>query len=297
MSDNSNDNKPCCASCNTVISEADPLPCGLCEKYFHITLPCAGFTRTSKNIITGGKAIFVCPSCRTALAGKTIRAYLLGTADNTQPKQDSIQQNDAHQSAQYHPPQNDIKQLTMQVQQLTAIVASLSAKVDRLVSGNTTNRSLIQPEEQRPPAPERGRDHRVKPKIVGGPTRTGTNPIDLTGLSTASIVAQAPPPKFWLYLAGFNPRITNDDVGIIVSRCLNLPDSPKDIARLVAREKDVNTLSFVSFKIGLDPSLKQRALDDVWPEGVFFREFINVPKNGPPQTDQNSSGPSSSSTA
>lgn len=87
------------------------------------------------------------------------------------------------------------------------------------------------------------------------------------------------PAKFWLYLSGFQPLISPDDVQKIGGRCLDL-SSPCDVIRLVPRGKDVSNMSFVSFKIGLDPSLEQRALlSSTWPDGLVFREFVDQPKN------------------
>ena len=113
------------------------------------------------------------------------------------------------------------------------------------------------------------------------PAESGTNTIDLSGLSVPSIAATAPAPpekKFWLYLSRLNPLITDDDVRNIVSRCLRTTDA-FDVVRLVPKGKEVSGLTFVSFKIGLDPNLAGLALDPAsWPVGLRFREFIDLPK-------------------
>ena len=117
-----------------------------------------------------------------------------------------------------------------------------------------------------------------KKSTVSAPSDRGTNSIDLSDLSVPSV---APPvaDKFWLYLSGLNPLVTDGDVQKIVSRCLGLP-GPVDLVRLVPKGKDVNGMSFVSFKIGLDPNTKAKALDpSSWPVGLLFREFINHQKN------------------
>ena len=79
--------------------------------------------------------------------------------------------------------------------------------------------------------------------------------------------------------SGLNPLASNNDIQKIVSRCLDVPDSV-EVIRLVPKDKDVTTLSFVSFKVSLDPELKDRALNAAsWPAGLLFREFIDQPKN------------------
>ena len=75
----------------------------------------------------------------------------------------------------------------------------------------------------------------------------GTNSVDLSGLSVPFIVPEAPPPKFWLYLSGFQPLITDDDVCQIVARCLD-NEKPSDVVRLVPKGKDIGTMTFVSYK-------------------------------------------------
>lgn len=53
-----------------------------------------------------------------------------------------------------------------------------------------------------------------------------------------------------------------------------------EVVRLVAKNRDVNTLSFISFKIGLSANFKDRALSSsTWPRGVYFREFQNLRSN------------------
>ncbi|XP_055591008.1 uncharacterized protein LOC129743082 [Uranotaenia lowii] len=110
-------------------------------------------------------------------------------------------------------------------------------------------------------------------------TMTGTKSVDLSDLSVPFIVPPPPTPKFWLYLAGLQPQITDEDVSKIVSRCLDLT-LPVDVKRLLPKGVDGSTRNFVSFKIGLDPAYKDVALSPLtWPTGILFREFIDQPKN------------------
>lgn len=115
--------------------------------------------------------------------------------------------------------------------------------------------------------------------VVDVPIAKGSKSIDLSDLSVPSIIPAEPPIKFWLYLSRLNPLITENDVQKIVSRCLNIVDSV-DVVRLVPKGKDVSNMTFVSFKIGLDISLKDLALDPAsWPSELHFREFVDLAKN------------------
>ena len=115
-----------------------------------------------------------------------------------------------------------------------------------------------------------------KPNAIALPS-CGTSDIDLSDLSVPSIVNNAN--KFWLYLSKLNPLVTDGDVQKIVSRCLNAPESV-EVIRLVPKGKNIDSLTFVSYKIGLDPDIKTKALDSSsWPTGLLFREFVDQPKN------------------
>lgn len=104
----------------------------------------------------------------------------------------------------------------------------------------------------------------------------GTNKVDLSDL-TVPIGSNID--KFWLYLSGLNPLITDADVQKIVSRCLDEPELV-DVVRLVPKGKDISGMTFVSYKVGLDRTFKAKALDpSTWPVGLLFREFVNQPKN------------------
>ena len=113
------------------------------------------------------------------------------------------------------------------------------------------------------------------------PAARGTKTIDLSEIQlSVPFITKAPlPEQFWLYMTGLNPLITDTDVQKIVSRCLNISDGA-EVARLVPKGKDVSTLTFVSYKIGLDPALKELALEpSSWPVGIRLREFIDYSKN------------------
>lgn len=76
-------------------------------------------------------------------------------------------------------------------------------------------------------------------------------------------------------LASLTSAITElrTEMSAMVKANLNI-DADPPIVKLVPKGRTIESLSFVSFKIGLDPSLQQIALDpETWPEGLLFREF------------------------
>lgn len=166
--------------------------------------------------------------------------------------------------------------LPAQVQQLHDVVAELSKKVDTFSAKPQRIQSLSASPAWPRLSAKRRREDRPDVNVL---TAKGTKAIDLTDLSVPFISSTTASEKFWLYLSRLNPLITDNDVQNIVSRCLGTTDQT-DVIRLVPKGKDVTNMTFVSFKIGLDPGMRDLALDpDSWPTGLQFREFVDLAKN------------------
>lgn len=107
-------------------------------------------------------------------------------------------------------------------------------------------------------------------KLPSQPVMPGTS--ESVSPSIGNIVATAPIPKFWLYLSRISRDVTSEQVRALVSHRLGTDDV--EVVRLVAKNRDVSTLSFVSFKVGLNSSVKDKAMSNsTWPRGILFREF------------------------
>ena len=172
--------------------------------------------------------------------------------------------------------------LPAQMQKLCEVVDGLSKKFDNIPCklnndapiGTSLNVTTTPVWPGRNPKRRRA-DHL---SIDIAPDR-GTNTVDLSDLSVPSITSGTAQKCFWLYLSGLNPKITDNDVLKIVTRCLH-ETKPIVVTRLVQRGADTSNYSFVSYKIGLDPDVKATALDPAsWPSGLLFREFVDRPKN------------------
>lgn len=266
--------KSVCGECQNAINDVEqPVQCGLCEAVFHVSLSCCGFTsQHTRNAVLQGKTVFICPSCRRKLDGRTICAYLKET--------------NCSDVVSSEPAKDVTNDLSVQVQQLASIVKQLNGKVDDLCKrkqfASKAGSSSGPPKQKATPlyAEVAGGVQRLaKEKMPSPQAHEGTKLIDFSGLSVPSIAATPPAPKFWLYLTGFDPRLTNDDMGVIVSRCLDLVVPSTDIKRLVKQGADTSGWSFVSYKIGLAPDMKGMALSDVWPKGISYREFVDYSKN------------------
>lgn len=258
--------KHLCGECEREITDPEPLQCGFCDAFLHINQACCGVnSRSLKEAFALGKLMLLCSKCRGELNGRSVRSYIADTFEQQQ---------------QQVPPAPLVSQslidLPAQVQQLSDAVAALNTKIDKLPGASA---QLSWPTPNTPTWPRGPKRRRVDENTtVSAPSDRGTNSIDLSDLSVSSVAPTAVD-KFWLYLSGLNPLVTGDDLQKIVSRCLSVP-GPVDLVRLVPKGKDVSGMSFVSFKIGLDPDMKAKALDpSSWPVGLRFREFIDQQKN------------------
>lgn len=236
-------------------------------------MQCCGInrSRTSSDLFSKGKALFICSGCKAKMKGRSVKSFLMDEITNDiAPSRD----------------------LADQVQQLFKLVKSLSEKVDRCIPMDVpAERPLIRTSKESAwprLGVKRRRGNEGEP-IVSSSVR-GTNNMDLSDLSVPCLTPLIPTPKFWIYLSGLHPLITDGDVQKIVSRSLDLT-APADIVRLLPKGADTSKLTFVSFKVGLDPSLKHLALDaSTWPDGILFREFVEYPKNHP-SSNGSSRGP------
>lgn len=121
---------------------------------------------------------------------------------------------------------------------------------------------------------EREKDNVVvqKPRVKRL-TISGTGEVNLQDLSVTSITLEPRPQRFWLYLTGLNPKINTNDVKLIVERCLGT-SMDLDPKLLVPKDTDCSRYKFVSYRIGLDPKLRDKALDgNNWARNLVVREF------------------------
>lgn len=84
--------------------------------------------------------------------------------------------------------------------------------------------------------------------------------------------------KFWLYLSRIASDVTPEQISDLVKNRLATQDV--EVVRLVARNRDVQSMSFISYKVGVSTDLKTKALSPpTWPKGLLFREFVDNRKN------------------
>lgn len=112
-----------------------------------------------------------------------------------------------------------------------------------------------------------------------------TRPVDAPSappllLGTGRVSNKTPltvPPdsaRFWLYITRIAPSVPFEEVDDFVKEQLGSNDL--QLIRLVAKDVDNSTLRFVSYKVGMSLSLREKALSpDTWPTGFVFRDFCD----------------------
>lgn len=132
--------------------------------------------------------------------------------------------------------------------------------------------TLLKPELPERQPPLKRRRHEISPSkpLVGG-TKVATEDNAFTEVLTV------PEPKelFWLYLSRIHPSVKPESIEKLVKDCVQCEDLVK-VVPLIKKDADMSRLSFISYKIGLDPKLREIALSaETWPKGILFREFEN----------------------
>lgn len=92
--------------------------------------------------------------------------------------------------------------------------------------------------------------------------------------SLGHFTVPAPVEKFWIYLSRISRDVTPEQIGELAKNRLSTDDV--EVIRLVSKNKDVSTMSFISFKVGVSADLTSKALSSsTWPKGMLFRKFVD----------------------
>lgn len=173
-----------------------------------------------------------------------------------------------------------IKSIKDDIAGLKQAFGELSAKVDCNPCTPTLKnpwRAVGRIERTLPNTPKRARME-IQP-VIERPIQCGTK----TASTTVKTISP-PEDLVWIYLSAFDPSTSDNDITNLARECLGMDSNvnPK-VVKLVPKDKDVSTLSFITFKIGLSKNLREIALsNNTWPENVHFREFVSYSKNQRP---------------
>ncbi|XP_065093591.1 uncharacterized protein LOC135714202 [Ochlerotatus camptorhynchus] len=112
-----------------------------------------------------------------------------------------------------------------------------------------------------------------KPLVGGSKAVTGDNAF------TEVLTVPEPTELFWLYLSRIHPSVKSESIEKLVKGCVQCED-PIKVVPLVKKGSDISRMSFILYKVEMDPKLREAALrSDTWPKGILFREFEDGSKN------------------
>lgn len=235
-----------CAKCTEAITGIDFVVCrGYCGATFHMNT-CSGVTRALQSYFTTHRnnLFWMCDGCANLFENSHFRA-VSRTADDNSP----------------------LCSLTTAITELRSEIKQLHSKP---VSLTTPSTNTLWPTTEHRRATKRPREFETAARTSD--CRVGSKKLQDSEL-TVPVCPDLAKEKFWLYISRIRPDVTVDAVADLVKANLQMNVNPH-VVKLVPKGKEIDTLSFVSFKIGLDPTLKDKALDpSTWQEGLVFREF------------------------
>lgn len=246
-----------CKKCNKYVNDTERICCrGFYGSTFHVfcvnvDLPVLDILgENSRNIF------WMCNECADLFSNEHFKNIML--------------RNECTASA----PSDTMQALKADIEKLSCAINTLSSKVDNKLqtvlpvpSIPWGNRNNLMPN-----TPKRRREDSVNPVE---PTRnlSSTRGTKLT-IGTVKTVPLNNN-LFWINLSAFHPNTSEDEITALVQDCLSLnPETKPKVIKLVPRGKDLTTLRYVSFKVGVSRDSKTVALSsDSWPENVLFREM------------------------
>lgn len=251
-----------CHSCAGELDEVRVECGGFCKAVFHPRC-CGVAVGLLEEALKHRQLFWLCPSCSTLMKDMRLRntaraAYETGQEHAFNSQSNTIQ---------------NLKAVMMD--ELKTEIRNNFAKLINSSSctPKSTRRIVINPMVNK----SRRLFSTASDKISKQPTLLGTGSTP----SPSVEIAVVPPaqPKFWLYVSRIARDVSADQLSAYAKKRLGTDDI--QVVRLVARNRDINTLTFISFKIGMNMDLKTKALlTSTWPRGVVFREFSDNRSGG-----------------
>lgn len=245
-----------CHSCATDVAD-DSISCnGFCKAEFH--LKCVNITLAVCDEVKKNTQLFwMCRSCTKLMDDIRFRNSIRG----------------AYEAGQ----ENVLGAHNEVVQKMKSDIMNELKSELRLNFAALINSSSLTPKSSTRPTNATGSLRRRQ--LFGKPEVFERRQQDLmcgtgSSLSPSQGTFAVPPPKqkFWLYLSRISRDVTVEQMRELAMQRLETNDV--EAFRLVANGKDVSSLSFISFKVGMSPDLKAKALStSTWPKGILFREF------------------------
>lgn len=98
----------------------------------------------------------------------------------------------------------------------------------------------------------------------------------ISGTDSSNTQLEIVKPKKYLHVSNFKPSTTCEDIKKHLHNKLQVPVEDIECHELVSKRVDRSLLNFISFKVGLDSAVFERAFDgSIWPLECAVKQFIN----------------------
>lgn len=239
-----------CFACTHTVNKADEIMCnGFCKSSFH--LKCVHQSTEIRNMIASCAQLFwMCKACTKMMSNANFRQAISST--NSVMESMAVEQ-------------------TKVLDELRKEIALNTTKINTILDRTPLQTTPLIPR------PKHFGPSRKRPRLFVDETSqhddvsAGTK--EIAPDESIPLAAEQRQDKFWLYLSGFDPQATVQQIEKLVKSNLNT-DSTVDVVKLVPKGRTLDELTFVSFKIGLETHLKDTALSgSSWQKGITFRQF------------------------
>lgn len=239
-----------CFSCTHPVEKADEIMCnGFCKSSFH--LKCVHQSAEIRNTVAECSQLFLmCRACTKMMSNANFRQAISST------------NNVIASMANEHT--KELAELRKEIALNTAKINTILQRTPLPATPHTPRSQFAVPSRKRP------RLHVDEPSDHD---KASVGTKEIAPDESVPLAAKRKEDKFWLYLSGFDPQATESQIAKLVKTNLK-DDRSVDVAKLVPKGRTLVELTFVSFKVGLDPELKETALAaSSWQKGITFREF------------------------
>lgn len=253
-----------CCSCAGDLEKAEEIVCkGFCKSTFH--LKCVNQPIDIRDSVANCSQLYwMCQACSEMMANATFCQALIST--NSAFEAISAEHSKA------------LIQLRQEMEQNTAKINTILQQIPTVIQERTGRKTTTSNTRKRPRIDEDIIINSVETRNLPEPSVTeGTREID-PNVMIPLANRKTNESKLWLYLSGFNPNASEDDVRGLVQQNLNTSETI-DVRKLVPKGKNLEELTFVSFKVGVGLQFKDLALlPSTWQKGIIFREFDFHPR-------------------
>lgn len=263
-----------CLRCQKKVCDSDRIVCqGYCGATFHAVCVNVDEPLREQLGINGTNVFWMCNGCANLFTNAHFRTMMTGFDNKTDDLPKAMQ--------------------TMQIE-IEKLHSALNVLSDKVDAKHNTPTPFATPNGwpnlgangnrldsmKNTPKRRRGMDG-ISVATPSVTSNMGTKKVN--AIKTVRLAGRPTDDLFWIHLSAFHPTTTDNQIATLVSECLDLSNMQPKVVKLVPKGRDLDSLQFVSFKVGIKVELKDNALSsESWPENIRYREFEDYrAKNAP----------------